>query len=162
MLRPTTELQRGPAEDLSAIGIDSAPESRPGVPMEAEPHLDPGADWRIPERQPERRFHLRRKGLDRLTPVYGTAQPPRGLSGLVRRVAYRIPEHRARHWALLLGADRIDVLEARFGEILARPLRNTPLAPIARRIEANPARAILTAAGALLAARILFGRAGDR
>jgi threonine dehydrogenase-like Zn-dependent dehydrogenase len=45
------------------------------------------------------------------TLVFGTAQPPHGLSGLVRRTAYRIPEHRARRWALLLLADRLDILE---------------------------------------------------
>jgi hypothetical protein len=44
-------------------------------------------------------------------PVFGTAQPPRGLSGALRRRAYAIPEHRARHWALLLLADRVDVVE---------------------------------------------------
>jgi hypothetical protein len=47
------------------------------------------------------------------TPVFGTAQPPRGLSGLVRRVAYRLPERRASRWALLLAGDRLDVLEHR-------------------------------------------------
>jgi hypothetical protein len=32
---------------------------------------------------------------------------------VVRRLAYRIPEHRASRWALLLAGDRIDVLESR-------------------------------------------------
>jgi hypothetical protein len=30
-----------------------------------------------------------------------------------RRAAYRIPEHRASRWGLLLAADRLDVLERR-------------------------------------------------
>ena len=46
-----------------------------------------------------------------LTPVHSTAIPPRGLSGLLRRVAYGIPEYRARRWALLMLADRVDVIE---------------------------------------------------
>jgi hypothetical protein len=41
----------------------------------------------------------------------GTAQPLRGLSGVLRRAAYRMPEHEARHWALLLVADRVDAVE---------------------------------------------------
>jgi hypothetical protein len=57
--------------------------------------------------------------VGRLTPVFGTAQPPRGLSGLVRRAAYRIPEHKAARWLLLMLGDRIDVWESR---IARRPV----------------------------------------
>ncbi len=160
-MRQPIEIPRGPAEQPSAIGIDQTPERRPGVPMESEPRIDAGAHWRTPERQPERRLHLRRKGLRRLTPVYGTAQPPRGVSGLMRRLAYATPEHKARHWALLLSADRVDVVEGRLGEALARPLRRTPLAPLADQVEENPARAIAVSLGALLAARMLVRRAFD-
>jgi len=46
----------------------------------------------------------------KLTPVFGTAQPPRGVSGLLRLLAYRIPQHLARRWLLLMAADRVDVL----------------------------------------------------
>jgi hypothetical protein len=54
-------------------------------------------------------------GVDvgRLTPVFGTRQPPRGLSGLLRRAGYRIPEHKAARWMLLLLGDRVDVWEGR-------------------------------------------------
>jgi hypothetical protein len=54
-------------------------------------------------------------GVDvgRLTPVFGTMQPPRGLSGLIRRAAYRVPEHKAPRWMLLLLGDRVDVWESR-------------------------------------------------
>jgi hypothetical protein len=37
----------------------------------------------------------------------------RGLSGLLRRAAYRIPDWKARHWLLLLFADRVDVVESK-------------------------------------------------
>ena len=46
-------------------------------------------------------------------PAFGAALPARGLSGVVRRAAYRIPERRPARWVLLLAADRIDVLETR-------------------------------------------------
>jgi hypothetical protein len=42
-----------------------------------------------------------------------TAEPPRALSGTVRRLAYRVPEHRATRWMLLLMGDKLDVLEHR-------------------------------------------------
>lgn len=42
------------------------------------------------------------------TPVFGTSCPLRGPSGLVRRWAYRYPEHQAKRWILLLFADRVE------------------------------------------------------
>jgi hypothetical protein len=51
-------------------------------------------------------------------PVFGTAQPLHGLSGLVRRIAYGTRETKARHWLLLLVADRIDVLEHRIARLV--------------------------------------------
>lgn len=160
-MRQAIEIPRGPVEQPSAIGIDQEYERRPGVPMEAEPRIDSGAHWRTPERQRERRLHLRRKGLRRLTPVYGTAQPPRGVSGIMRRIAYRIPDHMAQHWMMLLAADRVDVMEGRLGEALARPLRRTPLAALSGPVERNPARMIGLAMIALVGLRMLMGRLGD-
>lgn len=114
----TTEAMPAPTERARAIrdrGIDAELERRPGVPMETLPHPVVGAHWREPDRQEPTATVLKRREIDRLTPVFGTAQPPRGASGLVRRLAYRIPEHRARRWMLLLVADRVDVLEHRLG-----------------------------------------------
>jgi hypothetical protein len=47
--------------------------------------------------------------------VYGTAQPPRGISGALRDFAYQSPPHKARHWLVLMLADRVDVLEHTVG-----------------------------------------------
>jgi hypothetical protein len=44
-----------------------------------------------------------------MPPVYGTAAPPKWLSGLLRKVAYHYPDHWARHWMVLFLADRVDV-----------------------------------------------------
>jgi hypothetical protein len=73
---------------------------------------DPGAWWDRPEQQ-RGVGALSQQGLRSPTPVFGTAMPPRGLSGMVRRAAYGIPEHRVGRWALLLAGDRLDVLEHR-------------------------------------------------
>ena len=53
------------------------------------------------------------RDIGQLTPVFGTCQPPRGLSGLMRRAGYKIPEHKAGRWMTLLLADRVDVWESR-------------------------------------------------
>jgi hypothetical protein len=106
---------------ISGWGVDADPRSRPGVPMLLKPEVRGGAHWKWPERQPEPEVPvLKRESLSHLTPVFGTAVPPRGLSGLLRRVAYDIPEHLVRHVGLLLLADRVDALESRFR---TRPVR---------------------------------------
>jgi hypothetical protein len=98
-------------EGPSGVGVDGARHVRPGVPRERLGR-DPGAHWERPEQQRDV-SPLARSGLLHATPVFSSALPPRRLSGALRRVAYRLPEHRASRWMLLLGSDRVDVLEHR-------------------------------------------------
>jgi hypothetical protein len=106
MDRPT-EPQRPP----HGHGVDASPKVRPGVPRERR-IVDPGAPWERPAQQ-RNLTALARSGVRSATPVFGTAAPAHGVSGALRRLAYRVPERRASRWALLLGADRVDVLEHR-------------------------------------------------
>ncbi len=101
--------------DIPDWGVDSSPDARPGVPMEQDPpHALSGSHWKRPEAQRHPGYPvLKRMELNDLTPVYGTAQPLHGLSGKLRRAAYKLPEHQVRHWFALLIADRVDVLESR-------------------------------------------------
>ena len=46
--------------------------------------------------------------------MFGTAIPPKGLSGVIRAIAYRYPDHLTRHWLLLLMADRVNFVERMF------------------------------------------------
>jgi hypothetical protein len=100
-------------------GADLDPADRPSVPRE---RFDPGATgahWRFPERQPERWPRERSIEHAGLTPVFGTAQPPKGASGAIRRHAYRrYSEGRTAHWLLLVAADRVDVVESVVGSTL--------------------------------------------
>jgi hypothetical protein len=97
--------------DVVGWGADSKLEKRPGVPMEMDPPAPIGDPaWTEPEQQTMGKPSVHGP-LRRLTPVYGTVCPPRGLSGVIRRAAYRTPEYRARRWMMLLLADRIDVIE---------------------------------------------------
>ncbi|WBQ04499.1 hypothetical protein [Kribbella sp. CA-293567] len=92
-------------------GADLDPADRPAVPKEVyDPHPY-GAVWDFPERQPE--HWPRERSIEHafLTPVFGTSCPPRGVSGAIRKFAYRrYSEGRAAHWLLLVGADRVDTL----------------------------------------------------
>jgi hypothetical protein len=105
---------RPPAVELRSRipgwGVDLDPADRPSYPKLRSPET--GAHWRFPERQPERAPRERSVEHRVLTPVFGTAQPLRGLSGRVRRLAYaRWSEGRNPHWLALIAADRIDVVE---------------------------------------------------
>lgn len=117
--------QRTEEEQVSHVGIpgwgaDLREKDRPGVPKEAEPHRLPHAHWEEPERQAPSVEVLKRADRKDLTPVFGTAEPPRGVSGALRRAAYHIPDHLVRHWAILMLADRVDVMEGRVLRVLRR------------------------------------------
>jgi hypothetical protein len=108
---------------IKGWGADEDPRNRPGVPMLLKPHVRGGAHWEQPERQPPPEVPVfKRESLEELTPVFSTANPPKGLSGFMRGVAYGIPEHHFRHVALLLLADRVDTLESRLSAQPARAL----------------------------------------
>jgi len=91
-------------------GVDLDPADRPSHPKLQYP-AETGAHWEFPDRQPEKYPRERSPEHEMLTPVFGTAQPPSGVPGAVRRYAYRYSEGRAAHWLLLLLADRVDAWE---------------------------------------------------
>jgi hypothetical protein len=93
-------------------GVDSDPADRPSVPKLRFQEDLTGARWEFPDRQPEKWPRERSIEHEFLTPVFGTAQPPKGLSGVIRRFSYaRYSEGRAAHWLLLMLADRVDAVE---------------------------------------------------
>lgn len=49
--------------------------------------------------------------------VVGTSTPPRGLSGTLRRLAFRKSESNLLHWLLLMGADRVNTFEGVFQDL---------------------------------------------
>jgi hypothetical protein len=107
--RSVEELRR----TIPGWGVDLDRKDRPAFPKEQFDPLSTGAHWDFPERQIERWPRERSVEHKFLTPVFGTSCPPRGLSGLIRRYAYRFSEGRAAHWTLLMLADRVDVAEHR-------------------------------------------------
>jgi hypothetical protein len=106
-----------PIDELRATipgwGVDLDPKDRPSVPRE---QLDParsGAHWELPELQEEKWPRERSIEHAFLTPVFGTSCPPKGLSGAMRKYAYKkFSEARAAHWLILLAADRVDSVES--------------------------------------------------
>src|SRR5689334_16453333 len=98
-------------------GVDLDPANRPAVPKEHFVYPNNAAHWEFPERQQPKWPRERSTEHKFLTPVFGTSCPPTGLSGVIRRIAYRrYSEGRAAHWLLLMLADRINVIEGFVGE----------------------------------------------
>lgn len=72
------------------------------------------------------RVHINRS-LEKphITSVFGTSNPPRGLSGLIRNYAYKnFSEAQLRHWLLLMLADRINVIEAFLADLIRGKIPN--------------------------------------
>lgn len=89
-------------------GVDRDRARRPGVPMMRAPA--PWPNTRFPPQpmrgRPASPMHARPN--KKMPPVFGTALPLRGLAGLVKRLAYRYPDHNPAHWMLKMLGDRVD------------------------------------------------------
>lgn len=120
---------RSPVE---AADLDRA--RRPGVPKERPP--EPWPNSRPVPRRMTAEPAVPRHGRPGKTmpPVYGTSTPPRGVSGALRRAAYRLPDHFTNHWLLLLAADRVEAAGLRLRRALRLALPALAVALVARRL----------------------------
>src|SRR5689334_20788036 len=97
---------------INGWGIDADPENEPTYPMKNYTGDDHNRlDYeRDPQQQPEIEV-LHSNERPGLTVVFGTPEPPSGLSGIIRRKAFKYSENMYRHWLPLIIADRINVIE---------------------------------------------------
>ena len=106
---PRPALRRDNYAHIAGWGADLDRSKRPAVPMERmPPRLE-----RIPprEQQPLKVEVLHSNERPGLTPVFGSTVPPSGVSGAMRRLAFKFSENDLRHWLTLLAADRVQVVE---------------------------------------------------
>ncbi|HET7826481.1 MAG TPA: hypothetical protein VFK90_14190 [Anaeromyxobacter sp.] len=107
----------GEGDRANRDAVDVNAHMRPGVPLDRPETFDPFAHRAPPARQregvPPPGPGAVRDVAMRDVPVYGAAQPLHGVSGVLRRAAYRLPERGTARWLLLLAGDRVDVLEHR-------------------------------------------------
>ena len=100
------------SDRIAGWGSDLDPARRPGVPRDKAPEI--GNEFLYPDSIPQQEATVRiHKSTEhaRLTPVFGTSCPPRGLSGRMRDAAYKYSEGKLAHWLMLMAADRVDVVE---------------------------------------------------
>jgi len=104
---------------IKGWGIDADPKNDPTYPM--KPHRtdaeQTGYSWERPTLQAETVEVLQSNERPNLTAVFGTSTPPSGLSGMIRRYAFRYSEGHWGHWIPLLLADRVNVVEGVIDDI---------------------------------------------
>ena len=102
---------RDELQHINGWGADLDRKDRPGVPMERTPPRFINQPEGDPQQQQEKVEVLVSSERPGITQVFGTVQPPSGLSGMIRRAAFKASENDLRHWLLLLLADRVNVVE---------------------------------------------------
>lgn len=96
--------------DIPGWGSDLDRGKRPAFAMEVEPQ-DQDHDHGEPQQQRRDIEVLVSNERPGITPLFGTGPEPAGISGAIRRFAFKFTENDIRHFMLLLLADRINVVE---------------------------------------------------
>ena len=97
---------------INGWGIDADPRNEPTYPMKNYTGDDhQRINWERPPLQDVTVEILKSNERPNLTAVFGTSSPPSGLSGAIRRYAFKSSESEYGHWLPLLLADRINVVE---------------------------------------------------
>jgi len=112
--------------EIKGWGTDIDPKNDPTYPMKSRTDEEQkGYTWQRPVQQQQTVEILRSVERPNLSAVFGTSTPPKGLSGVVRRFAYKYSEGSFAHWIPLLVADRIDVVEGIIEDISKGKFPNT-------------------------------------
>lgn len=97
---------------IKGWGIDADPKNDPTYPIKKRNNAEhKGYSWERPPQQPIDIEVLHSIERPNITAVFGTAAPPSGLSGAIRRIAFKYGEGSYGHWIPLIIADRINVVE---------------------------------------------------
>lgn len=136
-------------ETVVGWGVDADPDNDPTWPMRDRSKDDgPGMNWTSPPAQPSDVEILQSVEHVRRPAVVGQSTPPRGVSGVLRRSAFRYSESQWGHWLLLMLADRINTLEGVIDDMrggrLPNPLVEMGFVKRPRAREAGWATAVVT------------------
>jgi hypothetical protein len=97
---------------IKGWGVDADPKNDPTYPIKHRTNEEhKGYSWERPPLQPVNIEVLHSNERPNVTAVFGTSVPPSGLSGMIRRFAFKYSESSYGHWLPLLVADRVNVVE---------------------------------------------------
>lgn len=97
---------------IKGWGIDADPENEPTYPMKKYNGDDhQRLNYERPPQQAVTVEILHSNERPYVTAVFGTSEPPSGLSGMIRRYAFKYSEGSWSHWIPLILADRVNMVE---------------------------------------------------
>jgi hypothetical protein len=97
---------------IKGWGIDADPENEPTYPYKEYTGDDhQRLNWERPPLQEQNVEILKSNERPNLSAAFGTSTPPSGLSGAIRRYAFKYSEGSWGHWLPLILADRVNVVE---------------------------------------------------
>ena len=112
-------------QQVKGWGVDADPKNDPTYPMKRRTNAEhAGYTWERPPQQPATVEVLHSNERPNLTAVFGTSTPPAGLSGMLRRFAFRYSESNLGHWLPLIVADRVSMVEGVVGDLTRGHLPN--------------------------------------
>jgi hypothetical protein len=93
-------------------GIDANPKNDPTYPMKNRNNGEhAGYSWERPSQQQVDVEILHSNERPNVTATFGTSTPPAGISGMIRREAFKYSENSYGHWVPLMLADRVGMVE---------------------------------------------------
>lgn len=99
-------------QEINGWGVDADEQNDPTYPMKKHSLEEyKGSKWDRPPLQPQTVEVLKSNERPQLSAVFGTGTPPSGLSGIIRRQAFKYSESSFAHWLPLILADRINEVE---------------------------------------------------
>ena len=108
----TTENKVIDPAQVKGWGVDANPKNDPTYPMKNRNNGEhAGYSWDRPPQQPISVEVLHSNERPNVSATFGTATPPAGVSGVIRRAAFKYSENSYGHWLPLMLADRVDMVE---------------------------------------------------
>lgn len=105
-------IRGGDHSHIKGWGIDADPQNDPTYPIKKRTDEEiEGYSWERPQQQTLNIEVLRSVERPNITAVFGTSMPPSGLSGSIRRLAFKKSESSYGRWLPLVLADRIGEIE---------------------------------------------------
>ena len=110
---------------IKGWGVDADPKNDPTYPIKNRTNAEhDGYTWERPPQQPIDLEVLHSNERPNITAVFGATLPPKGLSGMIRRYAFKYGESSYGHWLPLILADRVDVVEGVLDDLMHGHLPN--------------------------------------
>jgi len=110
-----SDFKKSEQADYSHIkgwGIDADSQNDPTYPIKKRTDEEiKGYSWERPQQQPDDVEILKSVERPNLTAVFGTASPPAGINGAIRKFAFKYSESSYGRWLPLVLADRVGALE---------------------------------------------------